>query len=80
MDYSEKYVGSKAEFMKFMQEVMMRMASRSLTVEDGVIEFPEDVELEYKIKYDEDEEERKLSIKVCWPNPDAPVTEEDAEE
>ena len=77
MDYSEKYVGSKADFLRFMHDVMLRMGSRSLTVEDGVIEFPEDVELEYKIKFDEDEEESKLSLKVCWPEPGVEEAEDE---
>ncbi|OPY56531.1 MAG: hypothetical protein A4E55_02061 [Pelotomaculum sp. PtaU1.Bin035] len=79
MDYDEKYVGSRADFLKFMQEVMKKMSSRSLTVEDGVIELPDDVELEYKIKFDEDEEESKLSIKVCWPKPGAEKAEDEEE-
>jgi len=69
VDHSEKYVGMKADYLKFMQEVMVRMASRSLTVENKAIEFPEDVELEYKIRFNEDEEENKLAIKVCWLKP-----------
>jgi len=69
VDYSEKYVGSKGDFLKFMNDVVMKMGSRSLTIEEEVIELPEDVELEYKIKYDEDEEEYKLAIKVCWLKP-----------
>lgn len=77
MDYSEKFVGSKADFLKFMHDVMMRMGSRSLTVEDGTIDFPEDVELEYKIKFDEDEEENKLSIKVCWLKPGVEKVEDE---
>lgn len=79
MDYSEKFVGSKADFLKFMKEVLVKMAARSLTVEDGVIEFPEDVELEYKIKFDEDEEESKLAIKVCWLKPGVEKAEEEEE-
>lgn len=77
---NEKYVGSKAEFLKFMQDVMMRMASRSLTVEDGVVEIPEGVELEYKIKFDQDEGENKLAIKVCWFDPGMEKTEDEEEE
>jgi len=69
VDYSEKYVGSKADFLKFMHDAVTKMSSRSLTIEEEVIELPEDVELEYKIKYDEDEEEYKLAIKVCWLKP-----------
>ena len=79
MDYSEKFVGSKTDFLKFMHDVMLRMGSRSLTVEDGTIEFPEDVELEYKIKFDEDEEENKLAIKVCWLKPGVEKVEDEEE-
>lgn len=79
MDYSEKFVGSKADFLKFMHDVVLKMGSRSLTVEDGNIDFPEDVELEYKIKFDEDEEESKLAIKVCWLKPGVEKVEDEEE-
>ena len=75
MDYSEKYVGSKADFLKFMHDAVTKMSSRSLTIEEEVIDLPEDVELEYKIKYDEDEEEYKLAIKVCWLKPEVEEAE-----
>jgi amphi-Trp domain-containing protein len=79
VDYTEKYVGSRDDFIKFMRDVIKKMDSRSLTVEDEAIELPQDIELEYKIKYDEDVEENKLSIKVCWLNPGAEVTEDEDE-
>lgn len=79
MDYSEKLVGSKADFLKFMHDVVLKMGSRSLTVEDGNIDFPEDVELEYKIKFDEDEEESKLAIKVSWLKPGVEKVEDEEE-
>lgn len=76
MDYSEKYVGSRDDFLKFMREALAKMGERSLTIEEQAIEIPEDVELEYKIKYDEDDEEYKVAIKVCWPKPEAQEVEE----
>lgn len=67
MDISEKFAGSKQDFVKFVMEVVGGLRSGSLNIESQEVVIPDDVEVEYKIKFDEDEEESKLAIKVSWP-------------
>ncbi|MEW5952442.1 MAG: amphi-Trp domain-containing protein [Bacillota bacterium] len=67
MDFSEKFTGGKQDFIKFIMEVAGGLRGGSLNIESQEIHVPDDVELEYKIKFDEDEEECKLTVKVSWP-------------
>lgn len=71
MDISEKFVGTKQEFVKFVMEVVGGLRGGSLNIENQEVQIPDDVEVEYKIKYDEDEEECKLALKVSWPKDEA---------
>ena len=67
MDISEKFAGSKQDFVKFVMEVAGGLRSGGLNIESQEVVIPDDVEVEYKIKFDEDEEECKLALKVSWP-------------
>lgn len=67
MDISEKYAGSKQDFVKFVMEVAGGLRSGGLNIESQEVVIPDGVEVEYKIKFDEDEEECKLALKVSWP-------------
>ncbi|MGI6648679.1 MAG: hypothetical protein ACOX5W_06375 [Bacillota bacterium] len=79
MAYVEEYVGSRSEFLRFMQEVWKSLNSGGINIEGKTLRLPKDTELEYKIKYDYDDEEYVLALKVSWPNPSW-VEPEDVEE
>lgn len=68
MKWTDEGTGSKAEFLKYLREMVSKLESGHLTLEGQTVEFPSGVDLEYKVKYDVDEEEGSLSFKVTWPN------------
>ena len=51
-----------------------------MTVEGKTISIPADVELDYKVKYDEDPEGASVSIKVSWENTNLDFEIEEDEE
>ncbi len=69
MKYQETYTGSKAEFGDFIKKAVPDLFSGKLTVEGKTASIPGDIELDYKVKYDESEEGGSVSIKVTWENP-----------
>ncbi|NLH95908.1 MAG: amphi-Trp domain-containing protein [Clostridiaceae bacterium] len=80
MRYQEDFTGTKAEFADFIKKVVPELFAGRLTVEGKTISIPSDVELDYKIKYDEDAEGGSVSIKVSWENPNLDLEIEEEEE
>jgi|GEM_PF-351111 len=78
MKYKEAYVGSRKECIGFMGELFSNLFKGRLTVEDVQVEIPEDKELDYKVKYENDELEGQFAVKISWRN--AEVEEEEEEE
>ena len=68
MKYQEAYLGSKAEFAEFIKRAIPELFSGKLNVEGKSVYLPSDRELDYKVKYDEDEQGGSVSIKVGWSN------------
>lgn len=68
MQYREDFSGSKGEFSEFLKKVFNQMISNYLTVEGEKAVIPEDRELDFKIKYNTDDEESSIALKVSWPN------------
>ncbi len=66
MKYQEKGIGSKQESLEFLRGMFNKLIKGQLTVEGNQVTLPDDKELEYKIKYDDDEAEGAISIKVTW--------------
>lgn len=79
MSYANKFSGSKKECLGFLKEVVNQIHSGNLVIEGNSITIPEDMDLDYKVKFAEDPGETKLTIKVKWPNdiPIPDVPEED---
>lgn len=66
MKYQETYMGSKAEFGNYIKKAVPELFAGKLTVEEKTVNLPSDVNLEYKVKYDEDEQGGSVTIKVAW--------------
>lgn len=68
MKYKEDYIGTKQEYMAFLTETFGKLLKNNLDVDGQAAEIPEDKELSYKLKYENDDFEGQLSIKVTWVN------------
>lgn len=68
MKYQDKYVGSQEEIYAFIKELSTKFLRNSIVVENEIANIPDDRELEYKIKYENDEYEGALAIKISWTN------------
>ncbi|SHJ89332.1 hypothetical protein [Tepidibacter formicigenes] len=68
MKYQEKYVGSKEELFTFLKENYSKLMKDLLEIEGKKVKIPEDKELEYKIKYENDEFEGSYAVKITWVN------------
>jgi hypothetical protein len=81
MKYQDKYVGSHEEIYTFLKELPTKFLKNSIVVESQNASIPDDKELEYKIKYENDEYEGALAIKISWANAEeVEETEEEEEE
>ncbi|MCX7842811.1 MAG: amphi-Trp domain-containing protein [Clostridia bacterium] len=77
MKYQNNYFGTKAEFADFVKKTIPDFFAGRLEVEGKRVALPPDAELDYKVKYDEDEYGGSFSIKVSW---ETGVREEEDEE
>jgi hypothetical protein len=66
MKYQETYLGSRSEFSEFVKKTIPDLFNGKLVVEGKNVVVPRDTELDYKIKYDEDEQGGCISLKVTW--------------
>lgn len=67
MKYKEKFIGSKEECFEQLKGVFTSLINGKLEVEGETVMIPDDKELEYKIKYEDDPEmEGGVAIKVAW--------------
>ena len=80
MKYQEAFTGSKAEFGDFIKKAIPELFAGRMTVEGKTISIPADVELDYKVKYDEYPEGASVSIKVSWENTNLDFEIEEDEE
>ncbi len=80
MKYQEKYVGSKSDFYVFLKENFSKLVKEILEVEGEQIKIPEDKELVYKIKYENNEIDGSYAVKVTWVNQEIMEEEEIEEE
>lgn len=66
MKYQESYLGTKADFGDFVKKTMPELFSGKLVVEGKTVGLPSDSDLDYKVKFDEDDQGGSLTIKVSW--------------
>jgi amphi-Trp domain-containing protein len=80
MKYQDKYVGSHAEIFAQLRELPKQFMQNTLVVETESAAIPTDRELEYKIKYENDEIEGSLAVKISWMNAEEEEEEEEEPE
>lgn len=77
MKYQETFVGSKAEFGEYVKKTVPDLFAGRLSVEGKTVSLPSDKDLDYKVKFDEDEQGGSFTIKVSWNNEDVEVNLEE---
>ena len=77
MKYQQDFVGSKAEFADFIKKTIPELFAGRLNVEGRNVVLPGDRDLDYKLKFTEDEDGGAFNLKVSWEN--AVEEEEDDE-
>jgi hypothetical protein len=75
MRYQDAYLGSRSEFGDFIKKAIPDLFAGNLVVEGTPVALPEDIDLDFKIKYDDDTEGGSVTIKVSW---DKEVAEEES--
>lgn len=80
MKYQDKYVGSRDEVFAQLRELPKQFLQNTILVETERADIPTDKELQYKIKYENDEYEGALAIKISWVNAEEVPEEEEVEE
>ncbi|MEJ8552878.1 hypothetical protein [Tepidibacter sp. Z1-5] len=68
MKYQEKYVGSKEDLYVFLKSNYSKLMKEVLEIEGERVKLPDDKELVYKIKYENNEVDGSYSVKVSWAN------------
>ena len=68
MKYQDKYVGSYEEIYDLLKDLPKKFVQNNVMVESEKVEVPEDKELTYKIKYENDEYDGALAVKISWVN------------
>lgn len=66
MKYQETYLGSRADFSEFVKKAIPELFTGKLVVEGKPVALPTNRDLDYKVKYDEDEDGGSVTIKVTW--------------
>lgn len=66
MKYQNSFSGSKAEFADFIKKTIPDLFGNRLVVEGKQVSIPNDANLDYKIKHDEDEYGGSFTLKVTW--------------
>lgn len=66
MKYQQDFLGSKTEFADFVKKTIPELFAGRLDVEGKKVAIPSDCDLDYKVKYSEDETGGSLTIKVSW--------------
>ncbi len=77
MKYQESFFGTKSEFGEFIKKAVPELFSGRLTVEGKPVYLPSDKDLDYKVKFDEDEQGGSVTIKVGWQNEEVEINLDD---
>ncbi|HEX2945054.1 MAG TPA: transcription initiation factor IIE [Clostridia bacterium] len=73
MKYQESNFGSRAEFGEYIKKAIPDLFAGRLAVEGKTVAIPSDLDLDYKIKYDEDDAGGSFTLKVAWENPNVEI-------
>lgn len=74
MRYQENFNNQMDEFKRAFNTMIQQLFTNTLRVEGETVIIPTDRELDYKMKYDVDEESCSFTFKVSW---DKEVQEDD---
>lgn len=66
MRYQENFNNEMDEFKRSFNTMIQKLFTNTLNVEGETVVIPTDRELDYKIKYDVDEEGCSFGFKVSW--------------
>jgi len=78
--YQDKYVGTQSEIFNLLNGLSRQFMQNTIVVGTERAIIPTDKELEYKIKYENDEFEGALAVKISWVNAEEEPEEEEVEE
>lgn len=76
MKFQQDFIGSKAEFADFIKKIIPELFAGRLDVEGRTIVIPGDRDLEYKLKFTEEQDGGSFNLKVSW---DSDFEEDDDE-
>jgi hypothetical protein len=79
MKWQETGLGTKADFADFIKKMIPDLFASRFAVEGKQIALPADKDLDYKVKYDEDEAGGSFTIKVSWDNETGNEEDEEVE-
>lgn len=68
MKFREIYIGSKKECLSFIKEVLPKLIKEELKIENEKVVISNNEDIEYKIKYEIDEECNygAFGLKISW--------------
>ena len=66
MNSREKYTGNKEEFYFFLKDEIVKLFKDKLKIDGNRVSIPDNEELDYEIKFDNEENYGDFSIKVKW--------------
>jgi len=73
MKYQESNIGSRAEFGEYIKKMIPDLFASRLAVEGKTVSIPSDLDLDYKVKYDDDDSSGSFTLKVSWENPNVEI-------
>lgn len=68
MKYQEEFTGGISEFSAFIKNALADLSAEKLSVQGEKVSIPKGAQLDYKVKYDDDETGGSISIKASWEN------------
>jgi len=77
MKYQEVFTGSRSDLAAFVKKMIPELFGGRLSVEGRHVSLPNDRNLEYKLKYEDEESGGSFAFKITW---DSGVEEEEEEE
>lgn len=75
MKYQEKYAVTRGQVLSELKEMFVKLKQDHLEIEGVNVEIPDDKEIIFKVKYEDNPEDGQLAIKIGWTNIE--VTEEE---
>ncbi len=66
MRYQDAFVGSKEEFGEFIRKAIPDLFAGKLVVEGTQVKLPDDADIDFKVKYDDNIDGGSVTFKVSW--------------